>query len=714
MNAHRLRSALCGLTVALAAAPVFALPTSVTVTPPDASRFLVHQRFDIRVEGKGTPGATGYSARLAIDGKHVSFSSGVQNSATTDGISKDGWAGFNLRGYSFAHEGEHEITAELTDSTGTVTVSTRIRVINPFKGGRGERRLTKNVVIMLGDGMGVSHRTAARLVRFGATAGQPNGRLEMEKFPGTGLVSTHSLNSIITDSAPGMSGYVSGSHNFNGQEGVFPANVINAFHAPRIEYLSEYLHRIKGTALGLVSSADLEDATPAANAVHTANRGAGTGVVDQYLDESDARGTGAHGTGLRVLLGGGRRWFLPSTSLGSSRSASSGYQGLPADLIAGWNLPAAPATQGSAGRDLITEFEGAGFSYAAQKADLDAILAGKTPSKLLGLFAYGNMNVALDKINKRRGVKATRPDGTQSYIVDDYQSPDQPMLDELTEAAFKVLSKNHNGFVLMVEGAHIDKQSHLMDADRAIGEALEFDRAVGVARQWADKLGDTTVLVLADHECSGFALVGSLLGGIENLKTLKSDNSSAKIDFGHQLAHQNVVGVYDAAGFPHYDIQADGFPATMDIENKVLVGFGANGDRFEGWLSKPLPVIDSLLPGSIKATLAAAGYSTTPSGRAESANGMLLRGQVPGDQAVHTAADIPVSAYSSGTQAWRRFVGSQANTDVFFKLAKAALGGDKPADHDDDEDDCAEHEWHHDHHRSGVRGDDERGAGEHH
>jgi alkaline phosphatase len=58
--------------------------------------------------------------------------------------------------------------------------------------------------ILLGDGMGVAHRTAARLVSFGATAGDPNDFLNMDKFPGTGLVTTHSLNSIVTDSAPGM------------------------------------------------------------------------------------------------------------------------------------------------------------------------------------------------------------------------------------------------------------------------------------------------------------------------------------------------------------------------------------------------------------------------------------------------------------------------------------------------------------------------------
>ena len=676
-------SSLLAMAAALAAVSASAAPGSVTLVPSEGARFLVHQRFDIRVEGQGTGP---YSAKLWIDGHRATFTSGTQGTTTTDGISAPGWAGFNLRGSSLNHQGWHTLTAELTDATGTTTTTSRIQVIDPFDGGKGERKLTKNIVIMLGDGMGVAHRTAARLVRYGVTAGNPNGRLEMEQFPGTGLVSTHSLNSIITDSAPGMACYTTGNHAFNGQEGVYPAHVTNPFFAPRVEYLAEYLHRTKGTSLGLVSSADLEDATPAANAVHTANRNNGTGIVDQYLDESDPSNSKAYGTGLRVLLGGGRRWFLPSTTLYSSRTAGTGYAGLPADLITGWNLPATPAGQGSPTRDLIAGFKGTGFAYASNNTELNALLGAQTPDKLLGLFGYGNMNVALDKIAKRRGVL---PADASTFAVDDYMAPDQPMLDEMAEAAFKVLSRNHDGFVLMVEGAHIDKQSHLMDADRAIGETLEFDRAVGVARRWADKLGDTTVLVLADHECSGFSLIGalSLSGGISALKSLPSD--SASLSPSVIPARQNAVGTYDLAGFPSYRILADGYPATMDIDNKVLVGFGANSDRYESWLSKPTPVIDSLLPSAFKGSggiLGQKGYATIPELRNIDKDGFFIRGQLNGEgQAVHTAADIPVSAYSTGNKAWLRFIGSQRNTDVFFQLMKAALSGDAPADENSEE-----------------------------
>jgi hypothetical protein len=117
------------------------------------------------------------------------------------------------------------------------------------------------------------------------------------------------------------------------------------------------------------------------------------------------------------------------------------------------------------------------------------------------------------------------------------------------------------------------------------------------------------------------------------------------------------------------------------------VGFGANADRYEGWLSKPLPVIDSLLSSNIKAELAAAGYASQPYLRAEKDFGFFLRGQAAGrEQAVHTASDIPVSAYSRGTS-WQAFVGVQTNTDVFFKIARLVLGSGRGRKDSREEDD---------------------------
>lgn len=545
-------------------------PIGVYVTPPDGARFLVGQRFDLRVEGKGSGP---FSATLAIDGRPQIFTSGEQNSIDTDRISTQGWGGFNLRGCSNVRPGTHIITATFTDSTGTVKLSARFQIIDV----RGRFKPAKNIIIMLGDGMGVSHRSAARIVRYGVTRGTPDGFLAMDQFPGTGLITTYSLNSVVTDSSPGMACYSTGNHADNNQEGVFPAHVTNPFYAPRVEYMAEYLHRLKYKALGLVTTADVEDATPAANAVHTANRGAGTGICDQYLDESDAGKTYLYGTGLTVLMGGGRRWFIPESSKDSpysSRDKLTDYDKLPDDIIRKWSLPEEKTGALDPNRNLLDDFRKAGFTYVDSfEKGPSALKNVGTPDKLLGLFAYGNMNAAMDKIAKRRAP-------SDHGVVDDYQAPDQPMLDEMTEVALRVLNnKNPKGFVLLVEGSHIDKQSHLMDADRVIDEVIEFDRAVAVARRFADKVGETVIVVLADHECSGFSIIGALKGGISRLKALPADDK--KLNPTEQPERQKAVGIYGEAEFPRYTIYKDGYPETFDINGKLLFGFGANSDRYE-------------------------------------------------------------------------------------------------------------------------------------
>jgi len=677
---HRTLALAVALGVILSASAAQAQATSVAVWPANGARFLPGQRFDIRVEGKGT---APYSASLKINGRPVAFTSGTADPILTDGISKAGWGGFNVRGHSLRKPGNYLLEATFKDASGVAVTASSFVAVEDV-GGRGDdddddrgrwrrgddRKGVKNVIIFLGDGMGVAHRTAARIVSRGVTAGTPNGRLAMDGMPGLGLVSTHSFNSIITDSAPGMSCYVSGNHNANGQEGVWPAlGVANVFHAPRIEYLGHYLHRTRGTALGIVSTADLEDATPAANAVFTQNRGNGTGIIDQYLDESDAAGTGQGGTGLKVLLGGGRRWFLPSTNTYSSRADATDYAALPADVLAGWKLPASAAGALDKDRDVIAGFISAGFAYADSKAALDAQLAAK-PNKLLGLFAYGNMNTALDKLSARR-FRADPASGYTDTVVQDHLAPDQPMLEEMTTAALSVLKKHRDGFVLTVEAAHIDKQSHQMDAERAIGETIEFDKAIAVGLDFAKRDGRTLVIVTADHECSGFALIGGLNTTIAGLKALPSD--AATLDPATAPKRQAAVGVYDNAKFPSYTILPDGYPATFDIDGKLLVGFGGNGDRYENWVTPSKPSRESLTPSKLVTELTAKGYAPgQPVNRSEkAADGYFIRGQAVGkDQAVHTASDIAVGAFASDPEAWLPFVGTYENTDVFFKIAQ--------------------------------------------
>ena len=649
--------ALCALAFGAQAAP-----TVTRLTPPSElfssgqaapviARFLPGQRFDLQATLRpDDAGKSISSARCAIDGKTVNVNVALKvcEAACLKGVPANATLA-SARAVSVDKPGVHQLTVTATQSDGqTVTATGNFEIVPLVPGGQK----VKNIIILLGDGMGAAQRTAARIVAGGYAQGKVITPLAMDTFPVTGMVKTASLNSVVTDSAPGMTAYVSGNKNNNNEEGVFPDDTTDPFDNPRIEYLSEYLHRTQGKALGLVTTADVFDATPAGNAVHTSSRGAGTGIVDQFLDDRQL-------TGLTVLMGGGRKWFMPSTTPGSARGDRSDYafsatDAHTADIVKGWGASAGALDKD---RDLLGDFQRAGFQYASDKTSMDAIDGDKT-ERLLGLFAHSNMNVALDKMDGRRN----KARGVTGRVVDDYGFPDQPMLDEMTAKALRVLDRQKKGFVLMVEGASIDKQAHAMDSERWMLDTLEFDRAIALAQAYAAKHKDTLVIVTADHECAGVALIGGSKVSDARLQALVREG-------GGTALRDAVVGVYEQAGFPKYRIAADGYPETVDIDNRLLVGYGANSDRMEDFRTNERPLQDSQQPFVKKEPLAA--YPAGPMAR-DAEGKYMVTGQVPGDSAVHTATDIPLSAFGPGAYS---FTGVIDNTDVFFKLAQAATRG---------------------------------------
>jgi alkaline phosphatase len=654
---HLLKAAACA--VALASSGAEALTVS-RLTPPSElfatgsatpiiSRFVVGQRFDLQATVQPDAGQTITSVAFLVDGLPVAGTVSL-TPATVAGLPV-GTTVATLRAYTSVAPGVHTLIAEAVQSNGATTAATgNFEIVGINNVGRK----AKNIIIMLGDGMGAGHRTAARIMLKGFAQGKAKGKLAMDTFPTTAMIMTPSLNSIVTDSAPGMQNYVTGNKSANNQEGVWPDDTTANFDNPRMEYLAEYLARTQGKKLGIVATSDIFDATPASNAVHTQNRGAGTGIVDQYFDD---RAT----TGLTVLLGGGRKWFIPNPTNcpdpecgtaggfnGSARGNTTDYV-LPAELASGWGV--APGIL-DPGRDLIADFIGAGWSYAATGADLAAAPNGQP---LLGLFALSNMNVALDKIDGRRGT---------TTLVNDYGFPDQPMLDEMTDKALDVLdAQSPNGFVLMVEAASIDKQAHNMDTERLILDTIEFDRAVAVAKQYAETHPDTLMLIAADHECGGIAVIGgSRVTDADLQARAGSGGGAAQLRTG-------VVGTYESAGFPSYAIAGDGYPTTTDVDFRMLVGYAANADRYEDWRTNPQPLRDSQQPGNNFAPL-----NTYPSGplARDVAGDFLVTGQIADPVAAHTANDVPLSAFGRGSSL---IGGTMDNTDIFFAMMQAAIGG---------------------------------------
>ena len=307
----------------------YASPNVTRLTPPSElftsgrshpviARFLPDQRFDLQAtikpddESKSITGA-----KFLLDGILIKQEVALKNCITgcLSGIPKNSTIA-TVRAISVLKPGIHSFSIQAIQSDGLTVSSTGNFEIVPLISA-GQK--VKNIIILLGDGMGAAQRTAARIVAQGYAQGKSISPLAMDTLPVTGMVKTSSLNSLVTDSSPGMSSYVTGNKSNNNEEGVFPDDTTDFFDNPRVEYLSEYLKRTQGKSLGLVTTADVFDATPAANAVHTSNRGAGTGIVDQYLDDRKL-------SGLTVLMGGGRKWFLPAQTPGSARGDRTDYE----------------------------------------------------------------------------------------------------------------------------------------------------------------------------------------------------------------------------------------------------------------------------------------------------------------------------------------------------------------------------------------------------
>ncbi len=653
----RVAMALAALVIA---APLAAQGILVRITPPNKAQFLTNQKFDIRVEATATdPAAVVSELTVRIDGRDITsqgtvdspasnarnwtFRSaqlgipGLRNfSATASGtlgstpVSGAGSNAVTVRAWPAAAAGSS--LRSLDERTGAAPVppgasgadldsELHLGAISPAfhqPATAGERR-AKNVILLIGDGMGVAHRTAGRILSKGYTRGKANGTLAMDRFPYNGMLMTSSMNSLITDSAPGAHNYSTGNKTNNGMEGVFPDNTSADDDNPRIENLSQWLTRNTGKVTGIVSDAFITDATPAAFLAHTQNRGNGTLIASQYIDEADE-------TSLKVLLGGGSYHFIPKSQTGSRRTDE---------------------------RNVIADFQAAGYAYVQTRTELTAYAPGQG-AKLLGLFNLDNMDVAFDKLHL----------GDPSVGA---AFPDQPFLKDMAHAAIDVLRQYPDGFFLMVEGAHIDKQAHRMDAERSIYDVIQFDQAVQVALDFAtstntddDPDNDTLVIVSADHECAGMSLPG--VG--------RPDKKGTR-DYVKAYNYNGARNDPTTLNFTDYvDANGDGYPDNPNAPRKLIVNFGASVDHYEDWQFNAQPKN----PGVAVDGVAVANPDDPKAATGRLIPGVVENGSAGGDaqtQAVHTPVDIPISAYGPGASQFARVTD---NTEAFFSIVNSILG----------------------------------------
>lgn len=325
----------------------------------------------------------------------------------------------------------------------------------------------KNVILFVGDGMGVSTVTAARILegQIQNRDGEYN-RLSFERFPHLAHSVTASANQQTSDSAPTATAMVAGIKTNDGAIAVDQtiSRSESSFEVTAAKSVKTILERAeeRGLSTGVVTTARFTHATPAVNYAHIADRDweadsnlpAGATVKDiaRQLIEFP------YGNGLEVALGGGRSYFLPNTLKDPEYSTQKGRR--------------------QDGRDLTLEWTSKynNSDYVWNKAQFDAVNPAAT-DHLLGLFERSHMRYEADREADAGG---------------------EPSLAEMTEKAIRILQKNPKGFYLMVEAGRIDHAHHAGNAYRALVDTIALSEAVRKAKELT-KDKDTLILVTADH-----------------------------------------------------------------------------------------------------------------------------------------------------------------------------------------------------------------------
>lgn len=415
----------------------------------------------------------------------------------------------------------------------------------------------RNVIIFIGDGMGLSTVTAARILegQQRGTGGEEN-MLSFEHMPWTGLSKTYSSDAQVADSAATATAMMTGVKTKSDVLGV-TADIVPsdcpsslAHSVPTLLELAEDA----GRATGVVTTTRVTHATPASAYAHAANRDwesdadlppkmAGCADIAAQLVAL------SHGDGVDVALGGGRVEFLPDTAVD----------------------PEDPDTKGRRhdGRDLTREWlarykdKGAYVWNAKQLAAVD-------PAKvehLLGLFEPSHMHYETERAEDVAG---------------------EPSLTEMTRAAISLLQRRDRGFFLLVEGGRIDHAHHEGNAYRALHETIEFSNAVAAALQMTNA-ADTLIVVTADHghvfDIGGYPARGNpILGKVRSYGPDGKPEAQDSLDLlglpYTTLVYANGPGYVGAsdqqpAGVKHYPHEPSSYTAACGRPDLTAVDTAA-------------------------------------------------------------------------------------------------------------------------------------------
>ncbi|CAH6791889.1 Akp3 [Phodopus roborovskii] len=350
----------------------------------------------------------------------------------------------------------------------------------------------KNLIIFMGDGMGVPTITATRILK-GQLEGHlgPETPLAMDSFPYMALSKTYSVDRQVPDSASTATAYLCGVKTNYKTIGVSAAARFNQCNTTFGNEVISVMYRAKkaGKSVGVVTTTRVQHASPSGTYVHTVNR-------DWYGDAdmpASARQEGCKDIAtqlisnmdINVILGGGRKYMFPEGTPDPEYPYDVNQTGTRLD-----------------GRNLVQEWlsKHQGSQYVWNREELIQKSLDPSVTYLMGLFEPVD----------------TKFETQRDPLMD-------PSLKDMTEAALRVLSRNPKGFYLFVEGGRIDRGHHLGTAYLALTEAVMFDTAIEKASQLTSEK-DTLTIVTADHShvfsFGGYTLRGTSIFGLAPLKAL--------------------------------------------------------------------------------------------------------------------------------------------------------------------------------------------------
>jgi alkaline phosphatase len=355
----------------------------------------------------------------------------------------------------------------------------------------------KNIILFIGDGMNISTITAARILE-GQNRGEygEENQLSFDKFPQTALSKTYNTNLQTPDSAGTMSAMMTGVKTKGGVisiDGDISSGDCESGKGHERITLLEWAEK-NGMSTGVVSTARLTHATPAATYSHAVSRGwEADSDIPQEEYKKGCKDIASqlidfpYGDGVEVAMGGGRKNFLPNTTNDPEYKKEMGVRNDNRDLMKEWKA----------------KYKNAEVVW--NKEQFKAVKAKKT-KHLLGLFEPSHMQYEHDRPNDKAG---------------------EPSLHAMTKTALKVLKNTDKPFFLMVEAGRIDHGHHAGNAHRALTDTIELSNAVKTALKHVD-LNDTLIIVTADHSHT-FNIAGYPQRGNPILGLVKTPDESGAL-----------------------------------------------------------------------------------------------------------------------------------------------------------------------------------------